>query len=150
MNGMNPADAARAGGEGERRRIPLEQPLYERVDPEFFTRLVDRFYAGVMDDPVLAPLYDIDDLDGARERLRLFLTQFWGGPQTYSEQRGHPRLRMRHAPYVIGEAQREAWFRIMAIAVGAEVEAGHLSEEDEAAMLGYFAHSATFMMNAEG
>jgi len=113
------------GSQGsERRQIPLEQPLFDRVDPEFFNRLVDRFYDGVIADPVLAPLYPADDLDGARERLRMFLVQFWGGPQTYSEQRGHPRLRMRHAPYVIGEAEREAWFRLMANAVGAEVEAG--------------------------
>jgi hemoglobin len=145
---MTDANAATAGGESERRKIPLEQPLFDRVDPEFFTRLVDRFYDGVIADPVLAPLYPADDLDGARERLRLFLTQFWGGPQTYSEQRGHPRLRMRHEPYVIGEAEREAWFRVMATAVGAEVAAGALSDQDEAAMLGYFAHSAKFMMNS--
>ena len=131
------------------RQIPLEQPLFDRVDPEFFTRLVDRFYDGVVTDPVLAPLYPPDDLDGARERLRLFLTQFWGGPQTYSDQRGHPRLRMRHAPFVIGEVQREAWFRLMSNAVGAEVEAGALSEQDEAAMLAYFDHSARFMINSE-
>ena len=137
------------GAENERRRIPLEQPLYDRVDPEFFTRLVDRFYDAVLVDPVLAPLYPPEDLEGARERLRLFLTQFWGGPQTYSDQRGHPRLRMRHAPFVIGEVQREAWFRLMSNAVGAEVEAGALSEQDEAAMLGYFDHSARFMINSE-
>ena len=134
---------------GERRQIPLEQPLFDRVDPQFFTRLVDRFYDGVITDPVLAPLYPPDDLDGARERLRLFLTQFWGGPQTYSEQRGHPRLRMRHAPFVIGENEREAWLRHMSAAVAAEVEAGTLSDEDEARMLGYFDHSARFMMNVE-
>lgn len=133
----------------ERRTIPLEQPLFERVDPEFFDRIVDRFYEGVVVDPVLAPLYPPNDIDGARERLRLFLVQFWGGPQTYSEQRGHPRLRMRHAPFVIGEAERDAWYRLMAGAVGAEVEAGRLSDEDEARMLGYFAHSARFMMNVE-
>ena len=138
------------GTEGERRRIPLEQPLFDRVDGEaFFTRLVDRFYDQVVVDPLLGPLYPPDDLDGARERLRLFLMQFWGGPQTYSEQRGHPRLRMRHAPYVIGEAEREAWFRMMAIAVGEMVEAGELSTDDEALMMGYFAHSAKFMMNSE-
>ena len=137
------------GAENERRKIPLEQPLYDRVDSEFFTRLVDRFYDAVLVDPVLAPLYPAEDLDGARERLRLFLTQFWGGPQTYSDQRGHPRLRMRHAPFAIGEAQREAWVRLMAAAVGAEVETGALSDQDEAAMLGYFDHSARFMMNVE-
>jgi hemoglobin len=131
-------------------RIPLEQPLFARVDGEaFFERLVNRFYDEVVVDPVLAPLYPPDDLDGARERLCLFLVQFWGGPQTYSEQRGHPALRMRHAPYVIGEAEREAWFRHMANAVGAAVDAGELSDEDEALMLGYFGHAATFMINTE-
>ena len=132
------------------RRIPLEQPLFDRVDAEFFTRLVDRFYDAVLVDPVLAPLYPPADLDGARERLRLFLIQFWGGPQTYSDQRGHPRLRMRHAPFVIGEAERAAWFGHMSAAVAAEVATGALSSEDEARMLGYFDHSARFMMNSEG
>lgn len=132
----------------ERRIIPLEEPLFARVDGEaFFARLVDRFYEGVMADPVLAPLYPPDDIDGAKERLRLFLVQFWGGPQTYSEQRGHPRLRMRHAPFVIGEAEREAWFRHMSVAVAEAVAAGELSDEDEARMLGYFDHAARFMRN---
>lgn len=132
------------------RDLPPDQPLFQRVDGEaFFVRLVDRFYDQVEVDPVLRPLYPADDMAGARERLRLFLQQFWGGPQTYSEQRGHPRLRMRHAPFVIGEAQREAWFRLMANAVGQAVEAGELSAQDEALMLGYFAHSAKFMMNSE-
>ena len=132
----------------ERRIIPLEEPLFARVDGEaFFARLVDRFYEGVMEDPVLAPLYPPDDIDGAKERLRLFLVQFWGGPQTYSEQRGHPRLRMRHAPFVIGEAEREAWFRHMSVAVAEAVAAGELSDEDEARMLGYFDHAARFMRN---
>lgn len=129
-------------------RIPLEQPLFARVDGEaFFVRLVDRFYDAVLLDPVLAPLYPPEDIDGARERLCLFLVQFWGGPQTYSEQRGHPALRMRHAPYAIGEMEREAWFRHMANAVGAAVDAGELSDADEALMLGYFGHAATFMIN---
>ena len=132
------------------RPIPFEQPLFERVDGEaFFARLVDRFYAGVVTDPVLAPLYPPDDLDGAAERLRLFLVQFWGGPTTYSDQRGHPRLRMRHAPFVIGEAERDAWLRHMTAAVAAAAADGELSEEDEARMMGYFVHSAGFMMNAD-
>ena len=131
-------------------KIPLEQPLYERVDGEaFFERLVDRFYASVMEDPVLAPLYPPDDIDGARRRLTLFLVQFWGGPATYSEQRGHPRLRMRHAPFVIGEREREAWFRHMADAVADAVAAGELGTEDESRMLSYFDHAARFMMNVE-
>lgn len=134
----------------ERRPIPFEQPLFERVDGEaFFDRLVERFYAGVVTDPVLAPLYPPDDLDGAAERLRLFLVQFWGGPTTYSDQRGHPRLRMRHAPFVIGEAERDAWLSHMNEAVAAAVADGDLDAEDEARMLGYFSHAAGFMMNAD-
>ncbi len=128
-----------------------EQLLFDRVDGiAFFERLVDRFYVGVVADPVLRPLYPDDDLEGARARLTYFLVQFWGGPTTYSDHRGHPRLRMRHAPYVIGEAEREAWYRHMATAVGEMVEAGELSEDDEARMLSYFHQAARHMVNADG
>ena len=79
-------------------------PFYAAVGGEdTFRRLVERFYAGVADDPVLRPLYPEDDLGPAAERLRLFLIQYWGGPATYSQERGHPRLRMRHAPFAIGD-----------------------------------------------
>jgi hemoglobin len=129
-------------------KIPLEQPLFDRVDGvAFFERLVDRFYEAVVVDPLLGPLYPADDIDGARERLTLFLVQYWGGPTTYGDTRGHPRLRMRHAEFSIGEAEREAWFRHMAISVGAAFEAGELSEEDEARMLSYFAMAAAHMIN---
>jgi hemoglobin len=129
----------------------VEQPLFERVDGvEFFARLVDRFYARVVEDPVLKPLYPEDDIEGAKARLTWFLVQFWGGPTTYSEARGHPRLRMRHAPYVIGEAEREAWYRHMSLAVSEMVEAGELSDDDEARMLSYFHQAARHMVNAEG
>jgi hemoglobin len=80
---------------------------------ETFRKLVDRFYAGVADDPVLRPLYPEEDLGPAAERLRMFLMQYWGGPTTYSQRRGHPRLRMRHAPFAIGVAARDAWLRHM-------------------------------------
>jgi hemoglobin len=80
---------------------------------ETFRKLVDSFYAGVAEDPVLRPLYPEDDLGPAAERLRMFLVQYWGGPTTYSEQRGHPRLRLRHAPFTIGGAQRDAWLHRM-------------------------------------
>ncbi len=92
--------------------------LYDLVGgEETFRRLVHRFYAGVRQDPVLRPLYPEDELDAAEERLRMFLVQYWGGPRTYSEVRGHPRLRMRHAPFAIGEAERDAWLRNMRDAV---------------------------------
>lgn len=80
---------------------------------ETFRRLVDAFYAGVAADPLLRPLYPEEDLRPAAERLRMFLIQYWGGPSTYSQQRGHPRLRMRHAPFPINEAARDAWLRHM-------------------------------------
>ena len=92
------------------------------VSPDFFARaggeqtfrlLVDRFYAGVAMDPLLRPLYPEEDLAPAADRLALFLIQYWGGPTTYSQTRGHPRLRMRHAPFVIGAAERDAWLRHM-------------------------------------
>lgn len=94
--------------------------VYELVGGiPFFEALVDRFYVGVMADPVLAPNYPEDDLEGAKVRLTYFLVQYWGGPTTYSDHRGHPRLRMRHFPFVIGMAERDAWLTHMAAAVDA-------------------------------
>lgn len=83
----------------------------------FFEALVGRFYDGVAADPVLRPLYPEADLAGARHRLTLFLAQYWGGPRTYDEERGHPRLRMRHFPFAIGPAERDAWLRVMREAI---------------------------------
>jgi hemoglobin len=80
---------------------------------ETFRCLVDAFYAGVASDPDLRRLYPEADLEPAAERLRLFLTQYWGGPTTYGDLRGHPRLRMRHAAFAIATAQRDAWLRHM-------------------------------------
>jgi hemoglobin len=92
--------------------------LYDLVGGEdTFRRLVARFYAGVAADPVLRPLYPDEDLGPAEERLRMFLIQYWGGPRTYSDRRGHPRLRMRHAPFAIGDRERDAWLRHMRAAV---------------------------------
>ena len=118
--------------------------MYERVGGDaWFVALVDRFYDGVATDPVLRPLYPEQDLRGARARLTGFLIQYWGGPMTYSEQRGHPRLRMRHAPFAIGTAERDAWFGHMAAAVAA----GGLAPADEAAFLTYFTSAADAMVN---
>ena len=92
--------------------------LYDAVGGEpVFRRLVERFYEGVALDPILRPLYPDEDLTEARERLTLFLMQYWGGPTTYSDNRGHPRLRMRHAEWVIGERERDAWIGHMRIAI---------------------------------
>lgn len=102
------------------------QTLYEEVGGmPFFERLVDRFYQGVRTDPVLIPLYpDEVDLTGARRRLTLFLVQYWGGPTTYLEERGHPRLRARHSPYSIGNLERDRWLAHMRTAIdGADAPA---------------------------
>jgi hemoglobin len=98
---------------------PGAQPtFYEQVGGhETFVRLVDVFYDGVAADPVLRPLYPEEDLAGARERLRMFLEQYWGGPTTYSQQRGHPRLRMRHAPFRVNPDARDRWLSHMREAV---------------------------------
>ena len=94
-------------------------PLYDAVGGmPFFVALVDAFYGCVEADPVLLALYpDSHDLAPARQRLTLFLAQYWGGPTTYSDQRGHPRLRMRHAPFPIGSAERDHWLAAMASAL---------------------------------
>ena len=108
-----------------------------------FERLVARFYEGVAADPVLRPLYPEPDLAAAEERLRLFLIQYWGGPTTYSDTRGHPRLRMRHAPFAIGPAERDAWLRHMTGAV----ESLELPPGLEAQLLSYLQGAAEAMMN---
>ncbi len=123
--------------------------MYDRVGgDEFFDTLTRRFYEGVAQDPVLCALYpaDPDEFEAARRHLQGFLIQYWGGPATYSEQRGHPRLRMRHSPFVIGEAERDAWLRHMTAAV----RASGLRPLDEAQMLTYFEASAAHMVNAAG
>jgi hemoglobin len=92
--------------------------LFEAIGGEpTFRRLIDTFYAGVAGDPVLRALYPEDDLGPASDRLRMFLIQYWGGPSTYNDQRGNPRLRMRHAPFAINTAARDAWLRHMRAAM---------------------------------
>jgi len=92
--------------------------FYDAVGGEqTFRDLVHRFYAGVATDPVLRALYPEDDLGPAEDRLRMFLVQYWGGPSTYSEQRGHPRLRMRHVPFAVNAAARDAWLGHMRAAL---------------------------------
>ena len=92
--------------------------LYEIAGPDFFIRLVDIFYDGIETDQVLLPLYpEVSETTGARQRLALFLIQYWGGPDTYMQERGHPRLRMRHNPFVIGALERDHWLMHMASAI---------------------------------
>ena len=117
--------------------------LYERVGGQpFFFSLVDAFYAGVEADPLLRPLYP-RDLAGPRRRLALFLIQYWGGPDTYSQERGHPRLRMRHFRFPIGQAQRSAWLSHMRAAV----QASGASARDAAMLMDYFESAATSLLN---
>ena len=98
-----------------RRMVDAQRTLYEAVGGMgFFEGLVDRFYEGVAADPALLRIYpEPDDLGPARHRLTLFLAQYWGGPSTYSDERGHPRLRMRHAPFAIGPEERDHWLAAM-------------------------------------
>lgn len=100
-------------------RPPIDEPsFYDTVGGEqTFRRLVGAFYAGVASDPFLRSLYPEDELGPAADRLTLFLMQYWGGPTTYSATRGHPRLRMRHAPFAVNEAARDAWLRHMRAAL---------------------------------
>ncbi|SBT49926.1 hemoglobin [Micromonospora narathiwatensis] len=118
--------------------------LFEAIGGEpAFRKLVDEFYAGVAVDPLLRPMYPEEDLGPAADRLTLFLVQYWGGPHTYSEQRGHPRLRMRHAPFRIGAAERDAWLRHMRRAV----DRLDLPPEVAAELWNYLERAAYFMVN---
>ena len=110
---------------------------------ETFRTLVERFYARVATDPLLRPIYPEEDLSSATERLTLFLIQYWGGPDTYSARRGHPRLRLRHKPFAIGQAERDAWLSHMTAAV----ESLELSAEISKALLDYFETTSTAMIN---
>jgi hemoglobin len=122
--------------------------LYERVGGEqFFVDLIDHFYLGVAGDPLLRPLYP-DDLAESRHHLALFLVQYWGGPPTYNELRGHPRLRMRHAPFVVGPAERDAWLRHMHNAVDHMVTEATLSASDAEELRAYFEMAAHSLVNA--
>ena len=109
-----------------------------------FGKIVSRFYQEVAVDPVLRPLYPGEDLGPAEDRLRMFLEQYWGGPRTYSDQRGHPRLRMRHAPFKVGPIERDSWLRCMRIAVD---EAG-LDDTHRAMLWQYLEMAAASMVNS--
>lgn len=126
--------------------------LFLRVGgPAFFERLVDRFYFGVADDEVLLPLYpEQPDLSGARHRLTLFLIQYWGGPSTYSDERGHPRLRMRHLPFSVGPRERDHWLGHMRRAV--EITCADPTVPDGIAdeLMAYFVTAAEHLRNDTG
>jgi hemoglobin len=111
---------------------------------ETFRRIVDKFYEGVAGDPVLRPMYPEEDLGPAAERFTLFLVQYWGGPTTYSDERGHPRLRMRHAPFAVTPSAAQRWLTHFRAALDAAV----LTPEQDAQFWDYVTHAAQFMVNS--
>ena len=120
------------------------QTFFERVGGEaVFQKLATEFYRGVSVDPLLSPMYPPDDMAGAERRLRMFLEQYWGGPDTYQQERGHPRLRMRHAQFPIGPKARDAWLSHMRVAV----DSLKLSPADDAELWGYLQRAAHAMLN---
>ena len=129
-------------------QVEKQQSFYDAVGGHAtFHAIVSRFYQLVREDEILRPIYPEDDFDGAEERLRMFLEQYWGGPRTYSDQRGHPRLRMRHAPFVIGYIERDAWLRCMHTAV-AEIDSQTLDDEHRKVLLDYLEMAAHSMVNS--
>lgn len=122
----------------------VTETFYERVGgAPTFKALVDRFYEGVANDPPLREMYPEEDLGPANDRLRMFLEQYWGGPKTYGETRGHPRLRMRHAPFVVTPTQRDRWLHHMLAAVDTLA----LPEAEDAELREYLVRAAQFMVN---
>jgi hemoglobin len=125
-----------------------QHSFYDAVGgAETFHAIVSRFYELVADDEILRPLYPEEDLSGAEERLRMFLEQYWGGPRTYSERRGHPRLRMRHVPFRITPIERDAWLRCMHTAI-AEIDTYTLDDDHRRALLDYLQMAADSLVNA--
>ena len=121
-----------------------ELSFYYRVGGhQVFENLASHFYALITVDPILRPMYPEEDLKGSARRLMMFLEQYWGGPKTYGEERGHPRLRMRHAEFHIDEAARDAWLRCMKSAVD-EIEADAALKEE---MWSYLEGAAQFLVN---
>ena len=121
-----------------------QQSLYDAVGGhETFVRIVDRFYAGVANDSELRSVYPDDDLGPAAERLLLFLEQYWGGPTTYSDIRGHPRLGMRHAPFAVTPSARDAWLRHMRTAL----EESGMSQPHVEEFWQYVVRAAHFLVN---
>ncbi len=121
------------------------EDLYSRIGEAPITRLVAAFYSHIADDDILGGMYPATDLAGAEQRLRDFLIFRFGGPQQYLEQRGHPRLRMRHAPFQINQAARDRWMELMSKAF----EESDFPVEARAAVFNFFGTTATFMINAE-
>ncbi|HWD08239.1 MAG TPA: globin [Actinomycetota bacterium] len=125
---------------------PIQVSLYERVGgDEFFHSLIARFYQAVAEDPVLRPLYP-EDMGPGAFNLAEFLVQYWGGPPRYNARRGHPRLRMRHVPFAIRQAERDAWLKHMSDAVRASGAAPEIVDE----LLAYFEMASSSLINRPG
>lgn len=123
----------------------MDQTLFEQVGGEaFFTGLVDAFYGAVEQDPILRPMYP-EDLTDSKRHFAMFLIQYWGGPGTYQQERGHPRLRMRHAPFEITKSARDAW--LMAMNAALDSVRGQLNDEQFEAMSAYFQMAANQLRN---
>jgi hemoglobin len=120
-----------------------EGQIYGQIGEEGFTRLVAAFYRQVPGDDILGPMYPAEDLPGAEERLKEFLVGRFGGPQRYIEQRGHPRLRMRHMPFKLDQRARDRWVSLMDRAL----EEAQLPKESNDLLCAFFHHMATFLMN---
>lgn len=122
--------------------------VHDVVGSDFFVDLVEEFYVGVESDDLLRPMYPAD-LTGAKARLAMFLVQYWGGPTTYSDNRGHPRLRMRHAPFAVDTAARDAWLQHMLAALAATAERRSTPAIVVETVRDYFVGSADFLRNTE-
>ena len=118
--------------------------FYEEVGGEkFFADLVSQFYAHVATDPILRPMYPESDMKGAAQRLKMFLAQYWGGPTSYQEARGHPRLRMRHAEFPIDFAARDSWLKNMTVALDKQ----QITDENRTKLWNYLQMAADSMVN---
>lgn len=143
QNTPQPRLTLRIGEQGE----AVTETIWSQVGgTETFDRIVRRFYEGVKEDPVLAPMYPQDDWEGAIWRLRTFLEQYWGGPTTYSDERGHPRLRMRHHPYRIDSDARRRWLKHM----NAALDEANLAPMYDGAIRDYIERAAIGMTNTPG
>jgi hemoglobin len=120
-----------------------ELQIFDRIGEDGFTRLVRAFYAQVPADDVLGPMYPADDMAGAEERLRDFLIGRFGGPDRYIQQRGHPRLRQRHAPFRIDQPARDRWMQLMTKAL----DEAALPPDVSDTLRAFFGQTATFMIN---
>lgn len=123
-----------------------ELEIYSAIGQAGFERLADAFYRQVPADDILGPMYPAHDLEGAKQRLRDFLIGRFGGPQIYIEQRGHPRLRIRHAPFAIGQAARDRWLQLMTRAL----DEAALPEEPRRMLQDFFESTTTFLINRPG